>query len=149
MLSSWRYLLAGFLLTACVFAAASKSSAQTDEPRLALVIGNARYWSAQLATPANDAGLVAQTLQEAGFDVTGAADLGQGPLRQAFREFLDKVRNAGPNAVVFVYLAGRGVQYAGENYFAPIDAVIQRDSDVPVEALRLADYSRALADLAL
>jgi uncharacterized caspase-like protein len=145
----WRYLLAAVLLTACVFAAASKSFAQADEPRLALVIGNARYWSGALATPANDAGLVAQTLQTAGFDVTGAADLEQEPLRQAFREFIDKVKNAGPNAVVFIYLAGRGVQYAGENYFVPIDAVIQRDSEVPLEALRLADYSRALAGLSL
>ncbi|MGP0057877.1 MAG: caspase family protein [Beijerinckiaceae bacterium] len=116
---------------------------------MALVIGNAQYRSAPLATAANDAGLVAQSLQAAGFDVTGAADLDQEALRHAFREFLDKVRNAGPDAVVFVYLAGRGVQYAGENYFVPVDATIARDSDVPVEALRLADYSRALAGLPL
>ncbi|MGO9005209.1 MAG: caspase domain-containing protein [Beijerinckiaceae bacterium] len=149
MLSSVRFFLAGFLLATFSFAGASKGFAQAGQPRLALVIGNGQYRSAPLATAANDAGLVAQTLQAAGFDVTGAADLDQGALRLAFREFVDKVRNAGPDAVIFVYLAGRGVQYAGENYFVPIDATIARDSDVPVEALRLIDYSHALAELPL
>jgi len=41
------------------------------EKRIALVIGNAGYQAGALATPANDAGLIAQTLQAAGFDVVG------------------------------------------------------------------------------
>jgi uncharacterized caspase-like protein len=145
----FKHLLAGLLLAAfsMTFAmtCASEGLAQAGESRLALVIGNSQYRAAPLATPANDAGLVAQTLQEAGFDVTGAADLDQQGLRQTLRDFLDKVRQAGPGAVVFVYLSGRGVQYAGENYFVPVDAMIARDSDVPVEALRLNDYTQALA----
>jgi len=40
------------------------------EKRIALVIGNAEYQTGALNTPANDAGLVAQTLQASGFDVT-------------------------------------------------------------------------------
>jgi uncharacterized caspase-like protein len=149
----FKQLLAGLLMAAfsITFAMtwACEGRAQGGEPRLALVIGNSQYRSAPLATPANDAGLVAQTLQDAGFDVTGAADLDQQGLRQAFRDFLDKVRQAGRSAVVFVYLSGRGVQYAGENYFVPVDATIARDSDVPVEALRLNDYTQALAALPL
>ncbi|HEY8070616.1 MAG TPA: caspase family protein, partial [Methylocystis sp.] len=42
------------------------------EKRMALVVGNAAYEQKPLETSANDAGLVAQTLQAAGFDVTGA-----------------------------------------------------------------------------
>ena len=41
------------------------------EKRIALVIGNAGYQAGALNTPANDAGLIAQTLQAAGFDVSG------------------------------------------------------------------------------
>src|SRR5438034_10710850 len=65
------------------------------EKRIALVIGNAAYQAGALATPANDAGLIAQTLQAAGFDVVGARDLDQNSLRRAFRDFLEKATGAG------------------------------------------------------
>jgi hypothetical protein len=41
-----------------------------QELRFALVIGNDQYRTATLATPANDAGLVADALGAAGFAVT-------------------------------------------------------------------------------
>src|ERR1700691_329064 len=138
----FRALLAGLLWTTLTFAAAETGFAQSTEARLAFVVGNSQYLSEPLSTPANDAGLVAQALQAAGFDVTGAADLDQTALQQAFDDFLDKGRSDPPGAVVFVYLAGRGVQYAGENYFVPIYATIRRDADVPAEALRLAGYTK-------
>lgn len=116
-------------------------------PRLALVIGNANYVSKPLATPANDAGLVAQALQGEGFDVTAVADLNYEELRRAFQDFLAKAQSAGPQSVLFVYLAGRGVQYAGENFFVPVDATISRATDVPLVALRLSDYTQALSAL--
>lgn len=119
--------------------------AEDQEPRLALVIGNAHYKTAPLATAVNDAGLVAQTLRDAGFDVTEGADLGEEALRNALRDFVAKVQQAGPGAVVFVYLAGRGLQYAGENYFVPVDAVVERETDVPVADVQLSDYTHALA----
>ena len=56
------------------------------EKRIALVVGNAAYQAGALVTPANDAGLIAQTLQAAGFDVVGARDLDQDSLRRALRE---------------------------------------------------------------
>ena len=114
-------------------------------PRIALVIGNSTYRDAALATPANDAGLVAQTLQSAGFDVVGARDLDGQSLRTALRDFLQKAAAAGPDMQAFVYLAGRAVQYNGDNYFVPVDAQITRDADVPIEAIRIADFTHALA----
>src|SRR5271165_1959575 len=101
------------------------------EQRFALVIGNDEYKTAKLATPANDAGLVADALQAAGFTVTGARNLDQATLRESFREFLGQVSAAGPDAVALIYLAGFGLQYNGENYFVPVDADIQHDVDVP------------------
>src|SRR5262249_7948696 len=102
-----------------------------------------------LPTPANDAGLVAQTLQAAGFDVAGARDLDQESLRRAFRDFLDKASSSGPDTVAYIYLSGYGVQLEGENYFVPVDARIANDTSVSVEALRLSDYVRPLAALHL
>jgi uncharacterized caspase-like protein len=45
-------------------------SSVAQEARFALVIGNDQYRTATLATPANDAGLVADALGAAGFAVT-------------------------------------------------------------------------------
>src|SRR5580704_2914587 len=119
MKSVSRLLIACFALFS--LALASPSRAETEK-RIALVVGNAAYQSAPLATPANDAGLIAQTLQAAGFDVAGARDLDSESLRTAFRDFIEKAQAAGPDTVTFVYLAGYGLQLDGENYFVPADA---------------------------
>src|SRR6516165_12439899 len=82
-------------LLAVVWPALAK--AQDTEKRIALVIGNAAYQAGPLNTASNDAGLIAQTLEAAGFDVVGARDLDQDTLRRAFRDFLDKAQASGPN----------------------------------------------------
>src|SRR5437762_8441062 len=80
------------------------------EQRVALVLGNAAYEAGTLKTTANDAGLIAQTLEAAGFDVIGARDLDQEALRRAFRDFVGKAAALGPDDVAFVYLGGYGLQ---------------------------------------
>ena len=115
------------------------------EQRIALVLGNAAYEAGALKTTANDAGLIAQTLEAAGFEVIGARDLDHDALRRAFRDFIDKAAALGPDDVAVLYLGGYGLQLEGENYFVPIDARIERVSDVPIQAVRLSDYTRALA----
>ncbi len=133
------------ILASGLLALAAQAQQAAPNPRIALVIGNATYRDAALATTANDAGLVAQTLQAAGFDVVGARDLDGQSLRTAFRDFLQKAEAAGPDMQAFVYLAGRAVQYNGDNYFVPVDAQINRDADVPIEAIRIGDFAHALA----
>jgi uncharacterized caspase-like protein len=124
-------------------------TAARAEQRLALVLGNSAYEAGALKTAANDAGLVAQTLEAAGFDVMGARDLDQDALRRAFRDFVKKAGALGSDDVAVVYLSGYGLQLDGENYFVPVDGRIERASDVPVQAIRLSDYTRALAALKL
>jgi hypothetical protein len=138
--ASWLVLVAVLALTAGLRAGQA-------ETRFALVIGNSDYKTGQLATPANDAGLVADALTSAGFTVTGAANLDQATLRETFREFIDQVSAAGPDAVALVYLSGYGLQFNGDNYFVPVDADIQRDVDVPLQAVRIADFMQPLAAL--
>src|ERR1700736_1059784 len=127
----------------------SSASAQQQEKRIALVVGDGAYAKSPLATAANDAGLIAQTLQAAGFDVVGARDLDGDTLRRSFRDFIQKAEASGPDTVAMVYLAGYGIQLAGENYFIPVDSTISRDTDVPTEGLRINDYIRQLASLPL
>src|SRR5216684_705018 len=127
----------------------SSAAAQQQEKRIALVVGDGAYAKSPLATAANDAGLIAQTLQAAGFDVVGARDLDGDTLRRSFRDFIQKAETSGPGTVAMVYLAGYGIQLAGENYFIPVDSSISRDTDIPTEGLRISDYVRQLASLPL
>lgn len=136
-------------IVALAAAAPRPARAQQPEKRIALVVGNGAYAKSPLATTANDAGLIAQTLQAAGFDVVGARDLDGDTLRKSFRDFIQKARSSGPGTVAMIYLAGYGVQLAGENYFIPVDSNITRDTDVPTEALRISDYVRQLATIPL
>jgi uncharacterized caspase-like protein len=124
-----------------------QAGAAAPEKRLALVIGNSSYKAKTLATPINDAALMAQTLEQAGFDVTGARDVDEALLRRTFRDFTDKVSNAGPDAVVVVYFAGYGLQFEGENFFVPVGADITETSDLPARALGLSQVMHALAGL--
>jgi uncharacterized caspase-like protein len=137
------------LLFSALPGALSSASAQQQEKRIALVVGDGAYAKAPLATAANDAGLIAQTLQAAGFDVVGARDLDADTLRKSFRDFIQKAQASGPGTVAMVYLAGYGMQLAGENYFIPVDSSVSRDVDVPIEGLRISDYTRQLASLPL
>src|SRR5437763_2810236 len=137
------------LLSVLLFGSLASVSAQAAENRLGLVGGNANYSSGALPTPANDAGLIAQTLQAAGFDVVGVRDLDQDSLRRTFRDFIAKVSAAGPDTVSFIYLSGYGLQLEGENYFVPTDANIARDANVSSESLRASDYTKPLAALGI
>ncbi len=150
-----RFVRSFSFLSACLVAISGlaghldRAAAQAPEKRIALVVGNGAYAKSPLATAANDAGLIAQTLQAAGFDVIGARDLDGDTLRKSFRDFINKAEASGPDTVAMVYLAGYGLQLGGDNYFVPVDSAINRDTDVPIEALRIGDYVRQLASLPL
>src|SRR5258708_24101171 len=125
------------------------AAAQQPEKRIALVVGDGAYAKSPLATAANDAGLIAQTLQAAGFDVVGPRDLDADTLRGSFRDFIQKAQASGPGTVAMIYLAGSGMQVAGENYFIPLDSSVSRSVDIPIEGLPISDYTRQLASLPL
>src|ERR1700716_4049230 len=137
------------LLLVLLFTNLALASAQAAEKRIALVVGNANYSSGALPTPANDAGLIAQTLRARGFDVAGVRALDQDPRRKTFGDFIAKASAAGPDTVALVYLSGYGLQLEGENYFVPTDANIARDANVSSEALRVSDYTKPLAALGI
>ena len=116
------------------------------ETRMALVIGNSSYRSVTaLRNPTNDASAIAGVLTNAGFEVMSVTDVTQGDMRRAIRDFASKVAEKGANTVALVFYAGHGLQVDGENFLVPIDARIERESDVAIETMRLADVMNALA----
>ena len=101
----------------------------------------------RLPTSANDAGLVAQSLAQAGYDVTAMGNADARTIRRTLGVFADKLRAAGGNALAVVYLSGYGVQYDGSNFFVPVDARIERQADVPAAAVPMAEIQHAIEAL--
>jgi uncharacterized caspase-like protein len=106
------------------------------EKRVALVMGNAVYQNvARLPNPANDAATISATLKDAGFDVVDSRhDLTAADTRRVLRDFADRARDA---EIAVVYYAGHGIEVDGANYLIPVDAKLERDTDVYDEALSL------------
>ncbi len=141
MVGGWRIAVVLAVLAGSLFGV--PAAAQT---RLALVIGNSNYRAVTpLPNPVNDAKAVADELRTAAFDVTQALDVGQADMRRAIKDFAAKISAKGSDTVALVYYAGHGVQVDGENFLVPVDARIQSESDIPREAIRLADLMSALA----
>src|SRR3984893_9668623 len=123
-----RILLAAVLLLVCQPAFAEK--------RVALVLGNSAYQNVpQLANPVNDGAVGAATLKAAAFDVVDPRhDLPAAETRRALRDFADRARDAD---IAVVYYAGHGLEVDGTNYLIPVDAKLERDTDVYDEAFSL------------
>jgi uncharacterized caspase-like protein len=131
-MGAFRKIVLGLLLAGWCF---SGTPALADK-RVALIIGNSAYDKvAKLGNPANDAALMAETLKAAGFDnVDLRRDLKIADIRKALRDFIEKSRDAD---VSVVYYAGHGIEVDGVNYLIPVDAVLDRDTDIYDEALSL------------
>jgi uncharacterized caspase-like protein len=99
--------------------------------RVALVIGNSTYQNvARLENPRNDAVLMANTLKNLGFTLTGGGaqlDLDKSALDAAVQKFGADLQGAD---VGMFYYAGHGVQVRGSNYLVPVGANPTRETDV-------------------
>jgi uncharacterized caspase-like protein len=128
--------IAGLMLIALASAAvpAQTTGASTTEERLALVIGNAAYRNDPLDNPVNDARLISQSLQRAGFAVTERENLDRSALTTAIREFGNQLTQ---NTIAVVYYAGHGLQLRDHNYLIPVDAEIRSEDEIPVVGVDL------------
>ncbi|APO49502.1 caspase family protein [Bradyrhizobium diazoefficiens] len=104
--------------------------------RVALVLANSAYQHApSLTNPVNDGSVMAKTLKDAGFDIVDSRhDLSALETRRVLRDFADATRDAD---IAVVYYAGHGIEVEGSNYLIPVDARLERDTDVYDEALSL------------
>ena len=109
--------------------------------RVALVVGNSDYAAiGALPNPGNDAEGVAAALGRLGFDVTTVSDADRADLNEALRLF---ARESAGADVSLVFYAGHGIEVDGANYLVPVDARLERDTDVEYEALPLDRVLRA------
>jgi uncharacterized caspase-like protein len=130
-------LLRGIAIAMALCAIGPFSDARA-EPRIALVIGNANYSvNNKLANPANDARLISETLKKVGFSVTTVIDGNYNAMRQSLADFAKQAAEAGADATRLVYYAGHGLEADGANYLVPVDAKLQTEVDLQIEAIPL------------
>ena len=112
-------------------------AAATAAGRVALVVGNSAYAHiGALPNPGNDAADVGAALRRLGFEVTVARDADRAALNDALRAF---TRRSGGADVSLVFYAGHGMEMDGVNYLLPVDAQLERDTDVRFETVSLDD----------
>ena len=117
------------------------------EGRIALLIGNGAYSSfGELPNPRNDAEDVGAAFGRLGFDVTTVVDAGRGRMHEALQGFARRSVGA---AVAVVFYAGHGMEMDGVNYLVPVDARLERDTDVEYETVQLDQVLRATEGAAL
>ena len=138
----FRYALRSVVVVGAI---AAGSSAALAENRLALVIGESAYHVVTpLPNPANDAKAMSQLLGDAGFEVTTASDLSQKEMNAQVGDFAAKIAARGPDTVALMFYAGHGMQIDGENYLVPVDVDPKRETDIPLQAVRLNDILNTL-----
>ena len=109
--------------------------------RVALVVGNGAYAGiGTLPNPGNDASDMATALGRLGFDVTTVRDADRTAMTEALRVF---TRESAGADVSLVFYAGHGLEMDGVNYLVPVDAQLERDTDVRFEAIELDDVLAA------
>jgi hypothetical protein len=129
-------MLLALLLCACMASA---------ETRIALIIGNSNYASAnlKLANPANDAAAMQRALQDAGFQTIVRLNARRLDFYRAVDEFSARIIRD-PHSVGLFYYAGHGVQADGVNYLIPVDAEIESSADLEANAFDVARVLRAM-----
>lgn len=134
------------LLICC--AVAGLNMAPAEARRVALVIGNAEHkFLSVLQNPVTDATAVAEALEKLNFDkVMLRTDLGFEGFRAALRDLSREAKGA--DAAV-VFFAGNGIEVDGRNYLIPVDARLERATDVDLEAIRLETVFEQVADAKL
>lgn len=130
-----RTALATFFIFCAFLTTHAPAWAATDKKRVALVIANAAYkHTSELKNPANDGRDMVAALRRLDFKVIEGFDLDHGGMRRKIREFTTAIDGAD---VALFYYAGHGLQVAGKNYLAPVNAKLERESDLDFETIQL------------
>ena len=129
----------GCVVLASMLAAAITPSVSSAAGRVALVVGNSDYEHervGRLRNPTNDAADMGAALRRLGFEVTVTENAGLSALTDALRAFTRRSEGAD---VALVFYAGHGMEMDGVNYLLPVDARLERDTEVRYETVTLDD----------
>lgn len=123
------------IVLAFMLLATLESWAQKDS-KYALVIGNAAYGESigRLVNPVNDANDMKAVLSDLGFKVILLTDSDRRAMMDGVELFANLVRTS-PGAVSFIFYAGHGIQYQGENFLIPVSAEIKGPKDLSYAAV--------------
>lgn len=120
------------------------------ETRLALVVTNQSYTQAgaALSNTHRDGDLVKAALERVGFEVWVVRDTrNEAALLGAIGEHIERLAEAGPDAVGFIYYSGHGAadRPDGANYLIPTEAPITHAAQLSLMAVRLDKVTETLA----
>lgn len=123
------------LLAVLLLGPASGWAQETDEQRVALIIGNSNYERiTSLDNPGNDAQDITVALEGLGFQVFLGLDASADDMLRLTNDFSKAIETAD---VSLFYFAGHGFQVGGQNYLVPTDARIAQVSDIQDQTIRL------------
>ena len=111
-------------------------SAEEQENRLALVIGQSEYSGYPLVNY-NDPNLISDKLAEAGFVVEIGKDLEKNSIAEKLNILAEKAQLFGEKTTVLVYLSGRFAQIDGNNIFLPVGAKIDTASSANLNGISI------------
>ncbi len=122
-------LIVPVLLTFLVATSTHPVCAQQNEPRVAVLIGNAAYPDAEapLKDLTNNARTLADELRRHGFEVDLTENLSKEAMRAALDRFYGKIKS-GSTALLF--FSGYGIQSDRQTYMIPVNAQIWTEPDV-------------------
>lgn len=118
------------------------TAAFAGSDRIALVLGLGAYQKIEtLNNTRNDAKVIAETLEEIGFDVTVGIDTDALQMREMLDEFAFRSELAD---LALIYFAGHGVEVQGENFLIPTDADPKSNLDIQKQSVSLKDLLSAV-----
>lgn len=130
-------------LVALVFVIGSAEAVNAAPAKVALVIGNAKYAEvAALKNPENDAIDMAAALSEIGFDVTVKLNADIETFDDALGEFQQKAEGS---EVAVIFYAGHGIEFENRNYLLPVDAALEKESQIRYKTLELERLEEAVS----
>jgi len=133
----WVLFFALFLLTLNPIFAQSRRLVPlgANGKRVALVIGNDNYRNVpKLSNAVNDARAMAQALRECGFEVKLVVDANFEQMGTSVDDFSKSLHRGD---VALFYYSGHGMQVNGENYLAPVELVVDNESQVKYKSLNV------------
>ncbi len=120
-----------------IFSAMSPGSAQVEERRVALIIGNSKYRSIadrDLKNPVEDAAAMQVALHRLNFELIIGQDLPFEVFKDKVREFSVAMNSAD---IGLLFYAGHGVQYKDENYLLPTDIELKSEAEIVARSIAL------------
>jgi len=112
------------ILIALLMVVVGAFPAHAQEKRIALLIGNKDYKPGvgALVNPLNDVRVVGDALKAVGFEVMPAiTNATRDSILLAVHDFAAKLKDAGKDAVGFLYYSGHGIASGPDNFMIPVD----------------------------